>query len=394
MASNEYALASDAREAAAASDMSQRAFQISQFINNLRPSPAAAADSEVAGAPVSDRGGARAMARVAFTRWDAGAVALAGAAYVYAVHGARAEGRAAMAGAAPAPARACAAATRLLQRAHVEALERDGYVVIPHAITAAQLQVFAAVPSCVWGRRGSHTAAAAAQAAQAAVSDLPLEPTGQARSTRRDSVLWVGDSSLDAPALTECCELLRGVASAVEAVRAGPRGGPSNERLTVPARLQLAKYGAGGFYSAHRDNGLGPAQTILDTGLLGWLRSFASRRRAVTAILYLNSPTWDCATQGGALRVYPCATDECSGGAATDASDNDGDGNSARMRGAGAAVDIAPTGGTLVLFNSRTVLHQVVPVVGSGQRYALTAWIWGEPELLFGRWFADSHDDV
>jgi hypothetical protein len=38
---------------------------------------------------------------------------------------------------------------------------------------------------------------------------------------------------------------------------------------------------------------------------------------------------------------------------------NEGDTNSDDMDGAGRPVDIAPAGGTLVLFNSRTLLHQV-----------------------------------
>jgi hypothetical protein len=54
------------------------------------------------------------------------------------------------------------------------------------------------------------------------------------------------------------------------------------------------------------------------------------------------------------------------------------------LRRAGAPVDIAPAGGTLVIFDARRLLHQVVPMVGPGQRYALTAWLWGAPENWFG----------
>ncbi len=52
------------------------------------------------------------------------------------------------------------------------------------------------------------------------------------------------------------------------------------------------------------------------TGLLGYLRSHAQRRRALTAILYLNADDWNCATEGGALRVYPHASPDCLGGVA------------------------------------------------------------------------------
>jgi predicted 2-oxoglutarate/Fe(II)-dependent dioxygenase YbiX len=131
--------------------------------------------------------------------------------------------------------------------------------------------------------------------------------------------------------------------------------------------MQLARYEPTGFYAAHRDNALGPNETILDAGLLGWLRTHGQRRRAITAILYLNAPEWDCALSGGALRCYPDATDACAGGAL----------GSAEMEGAGRHVDVVPTGGSLLLFDSRRLLHQVNPVTGSDDRFALTAWIFG-----------------
>lgn len=223
---------------------------------------------------------------------------------------------------------------------------------------------------------------------------------------RRDSVVWIAGDDRDDASLQHCCSLLRGCAAALEQAREadglGERGSVNNERLVVPGSLQLAKYEHAGFYSAHRDNALGPSQTVLDLGILGWLRTYAQRRRAVTAILYLNSPTWQCAEQGGALRIFPGAAENCEGGlpvtaaagrqsnviavraAGRDNGDNDGDGNSAAMTGAGAAVDIPPTGGTLLLFDSRALLHQVVPVIGAEDRFALTAWIFGAAHDVSG----------
>jgi hypothetical protein len=157
-------------------------------------------------------------------------------------------------------------------------------------------------------------------------------------------------------------------------------------------------YDAGGFYTAHRDNALGPDETILDMGLLGWLRSAATRRRAVTAILYLNSPDWDLGRDGGALRLYPHAENTCRGGLADPQLNHDksnaDDANSGLMVGAGSPVDVAPAGGTLVVFDSRNLLHQVRPVTGGQQRFALTAWIFGAQENFYGGAIVDDDADA
>ena len=84
------------------------------------------------------------------------------------------------------------------------------------------------------------------------------------------------------------------------------------------------------------------------------------------AILYLSGPAWERAAAAGGddgeLVLY--------GGAR--AGDDDG-----------ATADdvrrVAPRGGRLVLFDSRTLLHEVLPHARRGDdRFALTLWLGGE----------------
>jgi hypothetical protein len=86
------------------------------------------------------------------------------------------------------------------------------------------------------------------------------------------------------------------------------------------------------------------------------------RQRSVTAILYLNDQNWDSAqdADGGALICYTEA----------EAADVTGSTSPSVLR-------VNPRGGTLVLFDSRYLLHAVAP--SNTIRYALAIWITGEP---------------
>jgi hypothetical protein len=87
-------------------------------------------------------------------------------------------------------------------------------------------------------------------------------------------------------------------------------------------------------------------------GLLGWLRARDYRHRVVTAILYLNDAEW---AGGGALRCFDTP-------------------------GGPAFRDVAPVGGTVVLFDAGRVEHEVQPpagAAGGSARYALTCWVNG-----------------
>ena len=108
--------------------------------------------------------------------------------------------------------------------------------------------------------------------------------------------------------------------------------------------------------------------SISEMGLLGWLRASDYRHRVITAILYLNSPTWN---SGGELRLfdYNDATAATTSIDNVSGSDSDADINYS---------DILPTGGKLILFDSSKVEHQVLAShVGGEDRYALTCWFNG-----------------
>ena len=97
------------------------------------------------------------------------------------------------------------------------------------------------------------------------------------------------------------------------------------------------------------------------------LRAADYRRRTITAILYLNVKEWNCDPQvdGGALICHIDAKDDYVVG-----------GNSSK------ALYINPVGGTLVIFDSRHLLHEVAP--SNRGRFALTIWITGDnlPEKI------------
>eukprot|EP01063_Lacrimia_lanifica_P001468 TRINITY_DN1074_c0_g1_i23.p2 TRINITY_DN1074_c0_g1~~TRINITY_DN1074_c0_g1_i23.p2 ORF type:complete len:155 (+),score=20.32 TRINITY_DN1074_c0_g1_i23:1483-1947(+) len=128
--------------------------------------------------------------------------------------------------------------------------------------------------------------------------------------------------------------------------------------LHVPRQAQLACYAPGpGGYVPHRDSA---DESLWDTGLLGWLRSAAYRKRALTCILYLNAPDWGGVGEqhGGQLRAY------------LGAAPGDPNGTTATS-----VRDIDPQGGRLLLFDSKVLLHEVLP--SRRERFALTVWLAG-----------------
>ena len=165
-------------------------------------------------------------------------------------------------------------------------------------------------------------------------------------NARGDAVLWLHAPPPGSPGLAAALARL-------DALR-----GELAQLLTlsdVAPELQLAVYAPGGAsYARHRD--AFPEETPPE-GRPG--------QRRVTAVLYANAPDWSCAAQGGALRLHvppPPASDDagCDGDGATVAGP--------------AWVDVAPRGGTLALFLSGAVDHEVLPS-SEDQRVALTAWL-------------------
>lgn len=190
--------------------------------------------------------------------------------------------------------------------------------------------------------------------------------TGNATDVRQDAVAWLRPTTAAVAAeggqelehhgegLEHCVRLLRGVAHAL----AEESGAKPGKLLLVPLDCQLAAFRGDKLagYRAHRDTAPSGWAAFAELGLLGFLRARDCRRRAVTAILYLNDPDWD---SGGELACYIDA----------DVSDNDG-GTAKKVR------RIVPRGGTLLLFDSTTLLHEVEP--SRKDRYALTCWLWDQ----------------
>lgn len=259
----------------------------------------------------------------------------------------------------PADAAECRAAP-VCGAASLRALRRDRYVVIDGVLSGAEL-------------RDAHAACVALHA------QSPLAPTSQdAADARTDRVTWVEDDGASPPAIVVALRRLRGVADELDSDARGRgawlgfdgdvrrRGSRRSRPLGVPAAAQLARYGvdASGYaqrYAAHRDGAplseLGPPPLA---ALIDATAAFGARD--VTAILYLNGPAWAADGNGGELVLYA--------GAAAD------DDTGATAAGATA---VRPVGGRLVLFDARTVLHEVRPhrLPGGEGRFALTLWLGG-----------------
>lgn len=99
------------------------------------------------------------------------------------------------------------------------------------------------------------------------------------------------------------------------------------------------------------------------------------------AVLYLNEPSWDTERQGGSLRCYVKGEEEAvgaggaTGPAATRIISLSATNKSQQDQQRWQHMDIAPQGGRLVLFDSKAVLHEVLPSHQGVGRMALTVWI-------------------
>lgn len=157
---------------------------------------------------------------------------------------------------------------------------------------------------------------------------------------RQDQICLVreDDKQEHGDEMIHCIKLLRGIPYMLDRFEYS-----SSSSFVTPRQCQLSMYlPDGSTYARHLDQcNIG----ILEMGLLEWLRASDYRHRVVTAILYLNSADWN---GEGQLRYF------------------DKENNS---------FDVDPIGGTLVLFNSSKVEHEVQP--STKDRYALTLWING-----------------
>ena len=221
-------------------------------------------------------------------------------------------------------ARLCPTATPLLAAEDVRRLEADRIVVVDAALERGLV-------------------------ARAAQELLTLREAGLLRTdpddlcnplqTSYDVPLWeaehVRQFHAKAPALAACATSLFALPVQLEL--------ELRLQLRVPQTLMLAAYPPGAMYRRHLD-------------------SYGGRDipRFFTVLLYL---AWS-PRAGGELRVH---------------------GEAARALGAapGAAREIAPMPGRLVVFYSQEVEHEVLPSVG--ERAAVTLWVWSETRDECGR---------
>jgi len=201
--------------------------------------------------------------------------------------------------------------------------------------------------------------------------------------TRTDRVCYIRENGASWPpygqGLLHCHRLLRSVAAELEG-RALDGALASGKRLLVPSWTQLASYGEnGGFYIRHRDGYTFPSR-LWYTGLFGlflWLKMGAVRRRAITAMIYLNEADWRSEEWGGTLKCWtptvvhlPCHRDDnfrsscCSASAPSTAIVSPCPDE---------CREVAPLGGRLVMFDSHAVEHEVMTTMR--ERWALTIWI-------------------
>ena len=285
----------------------------------------------------------------------------------------------------------------LIQPHHIRTLERNGIVVIPNAISAKQTRhAQGDVERLIKSSQGE------------------LHKTSNDEDVRQDVVAWIGenillgsihtdkkqdttklqgDSNMETeddlehrPHLLHCVRLLRGIAhalaqqgysknSSLDSVKPSPpeavhsrndnatTHNNDNNHIRVPRQCQLACYQGNDHagYSRHLDQCKSPLQEL---GLLEWLRLSDYRSRSITTILYLNEPDRPTSA-GGALRcwVEKKVADE-------DRVDRGEQKDTTMFH---EPFDISPKGGTLVIFQSDRVEHEVLS--STQDRYALTNWI-------------------
>jgi hypothetical protein len=172
-------------------------------------------------------------------------------------------------------------------------------------------------------------------------------------TARGDSVRWLDGSDSKLPALSALSQWLRG--ELMDAVRGAceraPRGSnpaagsaPAlilEAHTSLPISMLACYPGGGARFVRHVDNS---AET--------------PDLRAVTAVLYLNG-AWHT-SDGGTLRIHDVAP---SGGSGSGAVDEDQP----------TFIEVEPRRGTLVLFWSHRVPHEVMPA--SDLRFALSLWM-------------------
>lgn len=204
---------------------------------------------------------------------------------------------------------------------------------------------------------------AALQALRAAALDLVrsrCEPAGVGPSEAVDRAVRRCDAvDLLAPSLwSSLADPLLAICRTVESLRVELAERTGRALLDI-AELQLLLYPPGGHYRRHTDVG----------------KSFRAVRRSVSFLLYLNECDWDATADGGQLRVF-AARRGAGGVDRQDANvDSSGDNPAEEVDADDHDVveDVPPSAGTLVLFDSASVPHAVLPT--RRERLVLVGWL-------------------
>jgi 2OG-Fe(II) oxygenase superfamily len=264
------------------------------------------------------------------------------------------------------PSDACIASRHL-----VSELERNGLIVIPNAISLSALQ--AARDDIRAYQLAAHSAETTETGFHASTND---------NDVRQDTIAWIreyhpesydsldsasSDASLDR-GLNFCIRFVRGISNALE-----QQGYIATRHHRVPRQCQLAMYTGDGqaSYARHLDQ---CHATLAELGLLEWWRLRDYRQRSITVILYLNAPDRP-QSHGGALRCWVAQLESHKDPDQSVNLETSGwySHNIANDRTYDPSFDIQPVGGTLVIFQSDRVDHQVLP--STVDRFALTNWV-------------------
>ena len=241
------------------------------------------------------------------------------------------------------------AAPPLLNASSHAALRADGFVVVEHFLAAELVEAL---------RADAAALGAAGKFVRAGVGS----PDGHSgRGSKLDVEIR----------RSRCCWLLpppptdvgvvgarRALLATVEALRVELAGAHGLALEPFRTEVQYLDYPAGGYYQRHLDvgnrNGGWLSYGRDDAGVKGHYNGLPGSqwRRTLSFLFYLNDDAWS-SSDGGALRVFRPRGD---GGA-----DNGGD-----------HVDVIPAGGTLVLFRSDSVEHEVLET--RRQRCAIAGW--------------------
>jgi 2OG-Fe(II) oxygenase superfamily len=269
------------------------------------------------------------------------------------------------------PSDACIASPHL-----VSELERNGIIVIPNAISLSALQ---AARDDI---RAYQLAGDDKNAKSAATTEIGFHASTNDNDVRQDTIAWIREcnpesyDTMDSASsdvslgkgLNFCIRFVRGISNALE-----QQGYVASRHHLVPRQCQLAIYTGDGraSYARHLDQ---CHATVAELGLLEWWRLSDYRERCITVILYLNAPDRPH-SHGGALRCWVAQLEP------NTKHDQSVDlktlqwnrRNIADCRTFAPSFDIQPVGGTLIIFQSDRVDHQVLP--STVDRFALTNWV-------------------